>query len=162
MGIEITKATADDFENIWPFFKRIVAQGDTYSYPMDCSYSLGKAFWLPENGTTYLARSGEQVVGSFYLKPNQPGLGTHVANAGYMVSPGTHGKGIGRIMGEFSLKEARKLGYKAMQFNYVVSTNTHAIRLWESLGFQIIGTSPKSFRLKDSELVDTYIMHRFL
>lgn len=162
MTVSITQASPDDFEKVWPFFKLIVARGDTYSYPMECSYALGKALWMPESGITYLAWHDQQVVGSFYLKPNQPGLGDHVVNAGYMVDPGTHGQGIGRKMGEFSLDEARKLGYEAMQFNYVVSTNTAAVKLWQSLGFSIIGTSPKSFRLKGETLVDTYIMHRFL
>ncbi len=117
---------------------------------------------MPENGTTFLAKLDNRVVGSFYLKPNQPGLGNHVANAGYMVNPESFGNGIGKQMGLFSLEAAQKLRYKAMQFNYVVSTNTYAIRLWQSLGFKIIGTSPASFRLKNDELVDTHILHRFL
>jgi GNAT superfamily N-acetyltransferase len=163
MALIIERASSPDvFEYIWPFFKDIVAAGDTYLYPMTCTYEQGKHFWMPEQGSTYLARQNNDVVGSFYLKPNQPGLGDHVANAGYMVNPAIFGKGIGRAMGEFSIEEARKLGYKAMQFNAVVSTNTYAVRLWESLGFSIVGTSPQSFRLQGSTLVDTYIMHRFI
>jgi ribosomal protein S18 acetylase RimI-like enzyme len=163
MELEIVRTSSpEDFQQVWPFFKEIVSDGDTYSFPMDCTYELGKSLWYPENGHTYLAKSGEDVVGSFYLKPNQPGLGSHVANAGYMVNPKMHGKGIGRLMAEFSLNETRQLGYQAMQFNLVVSTNKNAIKLWEALGFKIIGTSPQSFRYKDSELVDAFIMHRFL
>jgi ribosomal protein S18 acetylase RimI-like enzyme len=163
MSLQIVQASSrDEFELVWPFFRQIVSAGDTYSYPMDCSYEQGQAFWMPDNGSTFLAKFDNQVVGSFYLKPNQPGLGSHIANAGYMVNPNSFGKGIGKQMGLFSLSTASTLGYKAMQFNYVVSTNTYALKLWESLGFKIIGTSPQSFRLKGTDLVDTHIMHRVL
>jgi GNAT superfamily N-acetyltransferase len=162
LTLEIVQASSlADFDLVWPFFKNIVSAGDTYAYPMDCDYELGRSYWMPKNGKTYLAKWDDDVVGSFYLKPNQPGLGSHVANAGYMVNPASSGNGIGKQMGLFSLQEAKRLGYTAMQFNYVVSTNLKAVRLWEDLEFKIIGTSTKSFRSKNQELVDTYIMHRF-
>jgi ribosomal protein S18 acetylase RimI-like enzyme len=152
----------DQFKAIWEFFQPIVAAGETYSFPMDCSFEQGKAFWFPEGGTTYIAKQQEKIVGSFYLKPNQPGLGNHVANAGYMVHPQAGGQGIGKAMALFSLEAAKRKGFTAMQFNYVVSSNKNAVALWQKLGFTIIGTSPKSFRRKDTELIDTYILHRFL
>ncbi|MBX3290243.1 MAG: GNAT family N-acetyltransferase [Acidobacteria bacterium] len=104
----------------------------------------------------------EKVVGTFWLKPNQPGLGDHVCNAAYMVSPEAHGKGIGRKMGEFSFDEARRLGFTAMQFNFVVASNTAAVRLWQSLGLRIIGTVPNAFRHRQNGPTDAYIMYREL
>jgi len=110
----------------------------------------------------YVAVEGEQIVGSYYLKPNQPGLGSHIANAGFMVAEGQSGKGIGRTMGLHALEEARRTGFQAMQFNFVVSTNTRAVALWQSLGFSIIGTVPQAYRHRMLGLVDIHIMHRFL
>ncbi len=117
---------------------------------------------MPDSVTTYVACLDYTVVGTYILKPNQPGLGSHVANAGYMVKPGVHGQGVGRAMCEHSLAEAREAGFRAMQFNMVVSTNEAALALWKKLGFTIVGTLPKVFRHKKLGLVDAYVMHRFL
>ena len=113
-------------------------------------------------GATYVACRGEQVVGTYLLKANQPGLGSHVANAGYMVDSREAGRGVGRALCEHSLEEARRAGFLAMQFNFVVSTNTRAVALWQAMGFRIAGTLPRAFRHQTLGLVDAYVMHRFL
>jgi ribosomal protein S18 acetylase RimI-like enzyme len=110
----------------------------------------------------YVAAMDGRIVGTYILKANQPGLGSHVANAGYMVKRDAQGLGVGRAMCEHSLDEARRQGFLAMQFNMVVSTNEGAVALWKKLGFTIVGTLPKAFRHKKLGLVDAFIMHRFL
>src|SRR5437870_5184258 len=121
------------------------------------------AYWFRPDTHTYVAVSGEQVVvGTYILKPNQPALGSHVANAAFMVSPAARGSGIGRRMGEHALAEARRLGFRAMQFNFVVSTNEAAVRLWQQLGFAIIGTLPGAFRHPQRGFVDAYVMFQTL
>ena len=117
---------------------------------------------MAEGRATYVACVGERIVGTYILKPNQLGLGSHVANASYMVASGARGQGIGRLMCEHSLEEARQAGFLAMQFNIVVSTNEAAVRLWKRCGFNVVGTLPQAFRHRELGLVDAYIMHRFL
>jgi GNAT superfamily N-acetyltransferase len=104
------------------------------------------AYWFRADTHTYVAESDWRVVGTYILKPNQPALGSHIANAAFMVGPTERGLGVGRKMGEHCLNEARRLGFRAMQFNFVVSANTSAIHLWEQLGFKIVGTLPGAFR----------------
>ena len=118
------------------------------------------AYWCGQDKHTYVATIGGLVVGTFIIKDNQPGLGSHIANASYMTSPAASGKGIGKAMGEFSLKEAKRFGYKAMQFNIVIKSNEKAIRLWEKLGFKIIGEIPEAFNHKQNGLTNAYIMYR--
>jgi GNAT superfamily N-acetyltransferase len=112
--------------------------------------------------SVYVAENDGEIVGTYTLKANQRGLGSHVANAGFMVRPGLDGRGIGFQLGEHSLVQARAAGFQAMQFNAVVSTNHRAIALWQRLGFAIVGTVPKAFRHRQLGLVDLHIMHRFL
>ena len=107
-----------------------------------------------------VAEDEARVVGMYKLVPNQPGLGSHVANASFMVAPGSSGKGAGRQMGLHCLDEARRRGFRAMQFNFVVSTNARAVALWQSLGFAIVGTLPGAFRHRDLGYVDAYVMYR--
>ena len=102
------------------------------------------------------------MVGTFILRPNRPGLGSHIANASFMVSPQARGLGVGRAMGEHCLAEARRLGYRAMQFNFVVSTNDSAVGLWKQLGFRIVGRLPGAFRHATKGFVDAYVMFRDL
>ena len=102
-----------------------------------------------------------EVAGTYYIKPNQPGLASHVCNAGFMVDSKVQGQGIGRALGEHSLVEARKLGFKAMQFNFVTTTNKRAVKLWLDLGFSIVGTLPKAFQHRLG-FVDVFVMYRFL
>jgi len=158
----IRRATESDWDAIWKIFHAVVREGDTYSYDPETTQEQGRALWMTPQGTTYVACEGDQVVGTYLLRPNQPGLGSHVANAGYMVAPGEAVRGVGRAMCEHSLEEARRAGFLAMQFNFVVSTNTRAVALWQKMGFQIVGTLPKAFRHRQLGLVDAYVMHRFL
>ena len=160
--LTIRRATESDWDDIWKIFHVVVRQGDTYSYDPGTTQEEGRALWMSPQGATYVACRGEQVVGTYFLRPNQPGLGSHVANAGYMVDPGEEGRGVGRAMCEHSLEEAREAGFLAMQFNFVVSTNTRAVALWQKLGFRIAGTLPRAFRHQILGLVDVYVMHRFL
>jgi L-amino acid N-acyltransferase YncA len=158
----IRRARESDFDSIWHIFRKVVMAGDSYVYDPQTTRKQARAIWMSAEVATYVACLDEKVVGTYILKPNQPGLGSHVANAGYMVSHEASGQGVGRAMCEHSLAEARKAGFKAMQFNMVVSTNEAAVALWKKLGFKIVGTLPKAFQHKRLGLVDTYVMHRFL
>ncbi|MFN0157831.1 MAG: N-acetyltransferase family protein [Bacteroidota bacterium] len=160
--LEIRKATKVDFDAIWEIFHEVVRKGETFVNDPATTKEEARAFWMADGIATYVASLDGQIVGSYILKANQPGLGSHVANAGYIVKSGVEGKGIGRAMCEHSMSEARNAGFTAMQFNMVVSRNERAVALWKSLGFSIVGTLPKAFRHKTLGLVDAYVMHRFL
>lgn len=160
--LHIRPALDDDFEEIWPIFHQVVRSADTYPYPPDTTRKAAFGIWMTPPVTPYMACEGDIAVGTYYLKPNQPGQGAHVANAGFMVDPACRGRGIGRLMGEHAVQEARRLGYLAMQFNLVVSTNRGAIALWKKLGFNIVGTLPCAFNHLDLGLVDAYIMYQDL
>ena len=120
------------------------------------------AYWLDPATRCYVAESDGKVVGTYILKPNQLGLGSHVANAAFMVAPDRQGRGLGRAMGEHCLVEARRLGFLAMQFNFVVSTNEPAVSLWRKIGFDIVGTLPGAFRHAERGFVDAYVMFQSL
>ena len=158
----IRRAKASDFDSIWQIFREVVASGDTYVYDPETTREQARSIWMSDDVETFVALNDERIVGTYILKPNQTGLGSHVANAGYMVRLDCHGQGVGRAMCEHSLSEARRRGFLAMQFNLVVSTNEAAVALWKKLGFSIVGTLPKVFRHKRLGLVDAYVMHRFL
>jgi GNAT superfamily N-acetyltransferase len=162
MSVQIQKANPQDFEQIWPTFQAVVQGGDTYTYPLDITKEEAKSLWFAPDKTIHIATVNGEFAGTYYLRPNQPGLGSHVSNAGFMVNPIIRGKGVGKQMGLHALALAREQGYYAMQFNSVVSTNTYAVHLWKSLGFEIIATVPKAFQHKMLGLVDIFIMHRFL
>ena len=160
--INLRTAMDQDFDTIWDIFHRVVATGDTYAYSPDTSKEEAYYFWMPPQKKTYVATIDDKVVGTYFIKDNQPGLGSHVANAAYMVHPEQHGKGIGLFMATHSIIEAKQLGYEAMQFNLVVSTNEPAVNLWKKMGFKIIGTTPHGFKHSSKGLVDTYTLHRFV
>jgi L-amino acid N-acyltransferase YncA len=158
----IRRATIDDWPAIWRIFATIVATGDTYSFATDTSEAEAHRLWIEMPAATYVAEIGSGVVGTYYLKPNQPGGGSHVANCGYMVSSQARGQGIAAAMCEHSQVEALHLGFKAMQFNFVVSSNQGAVRLWQRLGYEIVGTVPKAFDHKTLGYVDVYVMYKWL
>lgn len=160
--IAIREATVDDHESIWKIIEPVIRKGNTYAFDPHSGREEMLAAWTGPGTHTYVAILNGAVVGTFMMKSNQPGLGSHVANAGYMVAPEYAGLGIGRKMGVFSIAEARRLNYKAMQFNMVVSTNQAAIRLWTGLGFEIIGEVPEAFFQSGKGYVSVYIMHRLL
>ncbi len=160
--IEIRAATDSDFDGIWRIFHAVVVEGGTYAFDPETTQEEAFRVWLSPNHRTYVATNEGVIVGTYILKQNQPGLGSHVANAAFMVDPGAQGQGLGEAMGRHALEEAKRLGYRAMQFNFVVSTNERAIRLWKRLGFSIVGTLPEAFRHRSLGYVDAYVMfHSF-
>jgi GNAT superfamily N-acetyltransferase len=162
VGLGIRSATPSDWPIIWKIFRSVIKGGDTYAFSPELDEESAQRIWFATGAQVFVAEREGQVAGTFFVKPNQPGLGSHVANAGFMVDPRLHGAGIGRAMGEFALAWAREQGYRAMQFNFVVSTNTGAVALWKKLGFAIIGTIPKGFRHAQLGYVDVYVMYREL
>ena len=160
--LEIRAATEADHDAIWDIFHVIVAAGDTYAFDPKMSRNDALAYWFGAGTRTYVAENDGRVVGTYILKPNQVAAGSHVANAAFMVAPAARGLQVGRNMGERCLGEARRLGFRAMQFNFVVSTNTAAIHLWHELGFKITGTLPGAFRHPEKGYVDVYVMFRSL
>lgn len=162
MMVEIKLAQDEDFEEIWPIIHEVLKKGDTYPCPSETTKADAFQIWMKHPRATYVAYIENEMVGTYYIKPNQPGLGSHVCNAGYMVAAKARRKGIGRAMCKHSLDEARTLGFKAMQYNLVVCTNKGAIKLWQELGFEIIGTLPKAFNHKDKGYVDALVMYQWL
>ncbi|HEX6220077.1 MAG TPA: GNAT family N-acetyltransferase [Acidimicrobiia bacterium] len=163
-NVVFTVADPPDWEEIWPIVRDVIGTGDTYPYPPDMSEAEARSIWMKEGPmeATFVARMGETIVATAYVKPNQPGLGDHVANAGWMVAPDRQGQGLGRRFAEYVIDQARERGYLGMQFNSVVSTNTGAVALWESLGFEIVGTVPEAFRHSLVGLVPIHVMYRRL
>ena len=160
--IEIRKAIPIDSKGIWKIINQVIATGDTYVFAPGSSMEKMLTYWCGHDKHTYIALLGGEIVGTFVIKDNQPDLGSHIANASYMTSPHASGQGIGKAMGEFSLEEAKRLGYKAMQFNIVVKSNDKAVRLWKKLGFNIIGEIPEAFNHRKDGLTNAYIMYRKL
>jgi L-amino acid N-acyltransferase YncA len=158
----IRPAAPTDFEAMWPIFRAVVATGTTYFFAPDTSREDARAYWFAPGVSSYVAERDGRVVGMYKIVANHPDLAAHVANASFMVDPAAHGRGAGRTMGVHCLREARRMGFLAMQFNFVVATNHGAVALWKSLGFQVVGTLPRVFRHRDLGLVDAYVMHRFL
>lgn len=160
--ITIQHACEQDWEDLWPLVHEVFASGESYPYSPETSKEDALHSWLTVPTATYIAIEDNTILGTYYLKPNQPGLGSHICNAGYMVSHLARGKGLGKTLCRHSIEEAKRLGFKAMQYNLVVSTNNQAVKLWQKMGFQIIGTVPKAFRHKTHGLVAAYIMYQDL
>jgi L-amino acid N-acyltransferase YncA len=160
--LNIRLAAEPDSDAIWNIFHEIVAAGDTYAFDPRMSREEALDYWFGADTHTYIAENDRRVVGTYILRANQAGPGAHVANAAFMVGQATRGLGVGRKMAEHSLTEARRLGFRAMQFNFVVSTNASAIHLWQQLGFKIVGTLPGAFRHPQAGYVDVYVMFRSL
>ena len=159
--LNIRPAIDADFAFIWPIFREVVQAGDTYAYAPRTSESEAKKIWLDAPLASYVGILDGVVVGTYYLKANQPGLGAHVCNAGYMVSAALRGRGVGRALCLHSQEEAVRLGFRAMQFNLVVSTNP-AVKLWQALGFATVGTLPGAFEHKNLGFVDALVMYKWL
>lgn len=158
----IREAVADDWPCIWPFWHRIVAAADTYTWDPGTSEEAARALWMGPGKRVYVAEDpGGAVVGSAYLTPNYAGPAAGVANAGFMVDPDQSGRGIGRALAEHLLAAARAAGYRAMVFNAVVETNP-AVRLWTSLGFTVLGTVPEAFDHPRDGRVGLHIMYKSL
>lgn len=160
--LEIRKATEKDYPAIWKIIESVITSGDTYVFSPDSSREKMLSFWCGADKKTYVALLENRIVGTFFLKANQPDLGSHIANAGYMVAPDAKGKRVGRKMAEFSIEEAKQAGFKAMQFNFVVKSNEIAVKLWQNLGFEIIGEIPEAFQHSENGLTNALIMYRKL
>jgi len=145
-NLSIREATFSDYQVIWEIVEPIIRKGGTYVFSVERTKSEMMEYWMNPDKQTYIAEENGIILGICYLKANQPDLGNHICNAGFMVSPIAQGQGIGRALGVFAIKEARRQGYRAMQFNFVIKTNEIAVRLWESMGFQIIGEIPSAYR----------------
>ncbi|AQS87364.1 acetyltransferase [Neoasaia chiangmaiensis NBRC 101099] len=156
----IRPATDDDDDAIAGILMPIIAAGETYALPRDMTRAEALAYWRSPSHHVHVAEGPEGIVGTCYIRANQSGGGHHVANAAFAVRQGS--KGVGRQLCAHALDIARQLGFSAMQFNFVVSTNTRAIALWQSFGFAIVGTLPGAFRHPAQGLVDAYVMFRAL
>lgn len=158
----IRAAEAGDTPAIWRIIGPTIRAGETYALDREMSEADALAYWLGGDRDTFIAELGGEIVGTYYLRANQAGGGRHVCNCGYMTSAAAAGRGVGRAMCEHSLVHARKQGYRGMQFNFVVSTNTRAVALWQSLGFAIVGRLPQAFRHPAQGFVDALVMYRSL
>lgn len=154
-------ARADDGA-IWSLFQGAIAGGDAFVFDPETPRESALAYWFQPGAFPTVAELNGQIVGSYVLKPNQPGLGSHVANGAYAVSPAARGHGVGKALGEHSLREAKRLGFRAVQFNAVVATNGPAVRLWTGLGFHTVGTLPGAFQHRRLGYVDLLVMFRSL
>lgn len=159
----IRVATTDDWSQIWPFLRRIVTAAETYAYDPEIDEASARQLWFAAPpARTVVAVQDRTVLGTASMYPNRPGPGSHVASASFMVDPDAAGQGVGRALGEEALVWARASGFRAMQFNAVVETNTRAVALWRSLGFEVVGTVPEAFRHPTEGYVGLHVMYRRL
>jgi L-amino acid N-acyltransferase YncA len=158
--VNIREAHDDDWPSIYPIFSAIVAGGESYAYPANLSLDDARTVWMEVAPSRVIVALDEgRIVGSAKAGPNRPGRGAHVATASFMVDPNAQGRGVGRELGLHVIAWARAEGYSAMQFNAVVETNVGAVKLWRSLGFDILATVPEAFDSKEHGLVGLHIMY---
>ncbi|HKW62422.1 MAG TPA: GNAT family N-acetyltransferase [Candidatus Acidoferrum sp.] len=155
-------AAGQNDDAIWAILEPIIRAGETYTQPRDMSQKDALGFWLTPGHEVFVAEENGEIVGTYFLKANQKGGGAHVANCGYMTAPHATGRGVARAMCEHSLERARERGFRAMQFNFVVSTNDRAVKLWQSFGFEIVGRLPRAFCHPKLGFVDAFVMYREL
>lgn len=160
--MKIRPATPEDFDAIWPIFHEIVSRAETYAYAPDTNKEQAFRLWMEAPRLTFVAEEAGEVLGTYYLKTNQGGPGDHVCNCGYMVSSSARGRGLATAMCQHSQRIAKALGYKAMQFNFVASTNEGAVKLWTKLGFATAGRLPKAFKHPAQGYVDALVMYKWL
>lgn len=160
--MNIREAKKEDWDSIWPIFHEIVKAGETYAYEIATTKVQAETIWLELPRKTFVFDEGGEVLGTYYLKTNQAGPGNHVCNCGYMVSSKARGRGLATTMCEHSQQVAQELGYKAMQFNFVASSNEGAVRLWSKLGFETVGRLPKAFNHPSKGYVDALVMYKWL
>jgi ribosomal protein S18 acetylase RimI-like enzyme len=158
----IRPATDGDADAIWAVMEPIIRAGETYTLPCDMVRDSALAYWLSSNHEVFVTEENGKIVGTYFLQANQQGGGGHVANCGYMTDVTATGRGVARAMCEHSLGRARGRKFRAMQFNFVISTNERAVRLWQSFGFEIIGRLPAAFLHPTHGYVDAYVMYRTL
>ena len=158
----IREAAASDSDAIWKILEPVIRGGDTYTLPADMTREDALAYWNSPGHEVFVAEENDQILGTYYLRANQKGGGAHVANCGYITAPWASGRGIARTMCQHSLEHAKARGFRAMQFNFVVSSNERAVRLWQSMGFEIVGRLPGAFIHPALDAVDALVMYRRL
>lgn len=160
--MKIREAFNEDFNEIWPIFHEIVSAGDTCAFPRDITREDAGTLWIDHPEKTFIFEEEGRILGTYYIKKNQLGPGSHVCNCSYMVSSQARGDGLARLMCQHSQKIALEIGFKAMQYNLVVSSNETAVNLWIKLGFDIVGTIPKAFDHPTRGYVDGLVMYKWL
>ncbi len=161
--IKIRPIEERDWIATWRIIKPVFRAGETYAYSPEITEIEAKKVWVNLPVATYVAvDKGSEILGTYYIKPNQPALGAHVCNCGYIVSENVRGRGVATRMCEHSQREARVRGFRAMQYNLVASTNEGAVRLWKRCGFEVVGTLPKAFRHSRLGYVDAFVMYKQL
>jgi ribosomal protein S18 acetylase RimI-like enzyme len=160
--MHIRPALRSDADAVWAILEPTIRAGETYTLPADMIREDALAFWTSPDHEVFVVEENEIVVGTYFLRANHRGGGSHVCNCGYVTAPHASGRGIARTMCTHSLERARERGFLAMQFNFVISSNERAVRLWESFGFNTVGRLPQAFRHPTRGLVDSLVMHRFL
>jgi L-amino acid N-acyltransferase YncA len=163
--MEIRQAVAEDWDAIWPFFRDIVTARETYTYDPELTFEQAQAIWMSPSSsamarTTVAVDAEGKVLGSANMYPNRPGPGAHVASASFMVAAAARGQGVGRALCQDMIDWAGRSGFRSIQFNAVVESNTTAVKLWQSLGFAIIGTVPEAFLSPTQGYVGLHVMHR--
>lgn len=160
--MDIRPFRESDWPAVWRLLQATFASGDTYSFaPDSCEADIRKA-WIDAPLATFVATEGAALLGTYFIKPNQPGLGAHVCNCGYVVAPESRGRGVAAALCEHSQRFARERGFRAMQFNFVVATNERAVKLWERLGFATVGRLPGAFQHRQLGYVDALVMYKSL
>jgi len=160
--LTIREALPSDADPIWEMLKPVIRSGETYPFPMDTDKKSALDFWMNDDKKTYIAEENGEPLGTYYLKPNHIGAASHVCNCGYLTSEQARGRGVASQMCQHSLQKGRELGFRAMQYNLVVSTNEVAVALWQRQGFEIVGTLPKAFNHPKHGDVDAFVMYQFL
>jgi len=160
--LTIREAQPNDSETIWTILEPVIRTGDTYTLPRDMDREAALAYWFSNGHEVFVADDGGLVVGTYFLRSNQMGGGAHVANCGYITAVAATGRGVARSMCAHSLERAKEQGFRAMQFNFVVSTNERAVRLWKSFGFEIVGRLRDAFLHPVLGYTDVYVMFRIL
>jgi ribosomal protein S18 acetylase RimI-like enzyme len=160
--MNIRAAVPSDADAIWAILEPTIRSGETYTLPPDMPRDEALAYWTSPAHEVFVAEHVGEVLGTYFLRANQRGGGSHVANCGYITALGAEGRGIGRAMCAHSLDQARSRGFKAMQYNFVISTNERAVRLWQSFGFEIVGRLPGAFEHPKQGFVDAFVMYRTL
>ena len=161
-SVTIRPAVQSDDDSIWRMIEPAFRAGETYPLPRDISRADAFAYWRALGHEVFVAENGGQIVGTYYLRSNNRGGGSHVANCGYIVATDASRRGVARAMCADSLERARECGFTAMQFNFVISSNERAVSLWQSCGFAIVGTLPRAFAHPTRGFVDAYVMYRKL
>jgi ribosomal protein S18 acetylase RimI-like enzyme len=160
--VTIRPARAADRDAIWSILEPMIRGGESYPLPRDLTREHALQYWFGQPHEVFVAEIDGRIVGTYFIQPNQRGGGAHVANCGYITATGLTGRGIARAMCGHSLDYAKERGYRAMQFNFVVSTNERAVRLWQSCGFEIVGRLPAAFQHPVAGFVDAFVMYRHL